>query len=186
MDTQQLKHDLCEADDADMRRRRAIIGLSLLGMAAMTPVSLLQTGIVRHLPDPPIGDFHSDEANLSDTAYQYGVPDGTLALASLAANIPLAAWGDRDRARRRPGVPLSAAGKALADAIAAGSYFWQMASGKESWCPYCVTAALANFGILALALPEAITALGALKTSRDKPVRETPTEKQISQGTRCR
>ena len=68
MNAQQLRHDLRQADDAEMRRRRAIIGLSLVGMATMTLVSLLQTGIVRHLPDPPVGDFHSDETNLSDTA----------------------------------------------------------------------------------------------------------------------
>jgi hypothetical protein len=121
-----------------MRRRRAIIGLSLAGMAAMTPVSLLQTGVVRHLPDPPFGNFHSDETNLSDAAYRFGTPDGTLALASLAANLPLAAWGGRDRALERPWVSLLAAGKALADALGAGGYFWRMASGKEPWCPYWV------------------------------------------------
>jgi hypothetical protein len=160
MNAQQLRQHLLQANDAEMRRRRAIIGLSLVGMAAMTPVSLLQTGIVRHLPDPPIDDFHSDQANLSETAYRFGVPDGTLALASLAANVPLAAWGGQDRSRRQPAVALLAAGKALADAVGAGGYFWQMASGKEPWCPYCITGALANFGILALALPEAVRALG--------------------------
>src|SRR5205807_2986120 len=141
MDPQQLRHDLREADDAEMLRRRAIIALSLLGMAALTPVSLLQTGIVRHLPDPPLPNFKSDETNLSDAAYHFGVPDGTLALASLGANLPLAAWGGRDRARERPLVSLLAAGKALADALGAGGYFWRMASGKEPWCPYCITGA---------------------------------------------
>jgi hypothetical protein len=102
MESQQLRRDLREDDSAEMRRRRAIIGLSLAGMTAMAPVSLLQTGIVRHLPDPPIDGFDSDKANLSDVAYRLGTPDATLALASLAANLPLAAWGGRDRARRRP------------------------------------------------------------------------------------
>jgi hypothetical protein len=35
----------------------------------MTPVGLLQPGVVRHLSDPPVGDFHSDQTNLSDPAY---------------------------------------------------------------------------------------------------------------------
>jgi hypothetical protein len=166
MNTQQVRHDLRQADNADMRRRRAIIGLSMVGIAAMTPVSLLQTGIVRHLPDPPIGNFHSDEANLSEPAYRLGVPDATLALVSLAANLPMAAWGGQDRAQRQPWISLAAAGKALVDAIGAGGYFWQMASGKEPWCPYCITGALANFTILALALPEAITALENLSKER--------------------
>src|SRR5579884_4254961 len=98
MNAQQIRRELRNDPSVELRRRRAIIGLSLVGMAAMAPVSLLQTGVVRHLPDPPIDGFHSDEANLSDPAYRFGVPDGTVALASMAANLPLAAWGGRDRA----------------------------------------------------------------------------------------
>jgi hypothetical protein len=174
MDPQQLRDDLRQGDDPEMLRRRAIIGLSLAGMATMTPVSLLQTGIVRHLPDPPIGKFHSDKTNLSHAAYQFGVPDGTLALASLAANLPLAAWGGQDRARERPWVSLLAAGKALADALGAGGYVWRMAAGKEPWCPYCITGAIANFSILALALPEAITALESLRHERTEAQTASP------------
>ena len=163
MDPHQLRLDLREGASDELRRRRAIIGLSMVGMAAMAPVSLLQTGLVRHLPDPPLPRFHSDEANLSETAYQFGVPDGTLALASLAANVPLAAWGGRARAREHPWVALVAAGKALVDAVGAAGYFYRMASGKEPWCPYCITGALANFSILALTLPEVTRALETLR-----------------------
>lgn len=166
MNPQQLRHDLRDGTESDLRRRRAIVGLSLVGMAAMTPVSLLQTGVVRHLPDPPIGNFHSDQTNLSEAAYRFGVPDGTLALASLAANLPLAACGGEDRARRQPWVSLLAAGKALADAVGAGAYFWQMLSGKQPWCPYCITGALANFSILALTVPEAVHAVSASNHGR--------------------
>ena len=35
----------------------------------MTAVTLLQTGIVKHLPDPPIGNFDSDRVNSSDTLF---------------------------------------------------------------------------------------------------------------------
>jgi hypothetical protein len=166
MQLQQLRDHLRHANDPDMRRRRAIIGLSLAGMAAMTPVSLLPTGIVRHLPDPPLPNFHSDATNLSDEAYRFCVPDGTLALASLATNIPLAAAGGRDR---QPWLALAAAGKAVVDAVGAAGYFWQMLSGKEPWCPHCITGAIANFGILALTLPEARAALPRLLDRRRMP-----------------
>jgi hypothetical protein len=76
VNSQQIREDLRQADTAEMWRRRAIIGLSLVGMASMGAVSLLQTGIVEHLPDPPIDGFDSDQTNLSDVAYQFGVPDG--------------------------------------------------------------------------------------------------------------
>ena len=170
-DPARLRDDLVHGDTKDLRRRRAIVGFSLLGMAAMTPVSLLQTGIVKHLPDPSLEGFHSDKANLSDTAYQFGVPDGTLVLASLAANLPLAAYGGRDRAAQQPWVPLAAAGKAAADALGAGAYFYQMLSGNEPWCAYCVTGALANFAVLMLSIPEAVGALKGVRGGR--PHRES-------------
>lgn len=58
---QQLRHDLQQDETSDLRLRRGIIGLSLIGMASMTAVTLLQTGIVKHLPDPPVGNFDSDK-----------------------------------------------------------------------------------------------------------------------------
>lgn len=169
MNADQLRRDLLHDDSADMRRRRAIIGCALGGMAAMAPVSLRQTGIVKHLPDPPIGRFHSDETVLSEPAYMLGVPDATLALASMAATIPLAAWGTADRAQRQPWVPLLAASKAVADAIGTASYFWRMVSGKEPWCAYCLGGAIANFSVLCLVLPEGAAALRALSRKSAAP-----------------
>ena len=49
----QLKRDWLERDDPGMRRRRGIVVLSLLGAASLGLATLRQTGIVRHLPDPP-------------------------------------------------------------------------------------------------------------------------------------
>ena len=100
LDTHQLRQDLLEGDTPDLQRRRAVIGLSLVGMASMTAVSLLQTGIVKHLPDPPMKGFDSDRVNTSETAYRLGLPDGTLAVAGLAANLPIAALGEADRVRQ--------------------------------------------------------------------------------------
>lgn len=57
----------------------------------MAAVTALPTGIVKHLPDPPLRGFDSDRVNTSRTAFPFGIPDGSLALLSFAANIPLAA-----------------------------------------------------------------------------------------------
>ncbi len=160
---QRLRRELQEGETDDLWRRRAIIGLSLVGMTAMAAVSLLQTGIVKHLPDPPLDSFDSDKVNSSDTAYALGVPDGTLSLASLAVNVPIAAFGGADRVREQPWVPLVAAGKAAVEAIAAGWYFYQMPAKEKKWCGYCIVGALANFGIFALTLPEAKKALAVLQ-----------------------
>lgn len=128
----------------------------------MTAVTLFQTGVVKHLPDPPIDGFDSDKVNSSDTAFALGVPDGALSLASLAANIPLAAFGGENRAEKMPLVPLAAAAKGVVEAAVAGWYFYQMPTKEKAWCGYCIVGALANWGIAALTLPEAKKALESL------------------------
>jgi len=163
LEPQKLRRELQRGKSENLDRRRAVIGLSLIGMAAMTAVSLFQTGVIKHLPDPPIDGFDSDKVNSSDTAYALGVPDGTLSLASLAANIPLAAFGAENRHEEQPFVPILAAGKAVVEALVAGWYFYQMVAVEKTLCGYCITGALANMGIAALSLPEAIEALEMLR-----------------------
>ncbi len=155
LETQQLRRELQDGDSRELNVRRAIIGLSLLGIGAMTAVSLFQTGVIKHLPDPPIHGFDSNKVNSSDTAYALGVPDGTLSLASLAANIPLAAFGGENRAAEQPLVPLVFAAKASIEAVVAGWYFYQMPTKEKAWCGYCIVGALANWGIAALSFVEA-------------------------------
>jgi uncharacterized membrane protein len=162
-EARQLREELQSGQTPDLRWRRGVIALSLAGMASMTAVTLLQTGIVRHLPDPPSDYFDSDKVNLSETAYQLGVPDGTLSLASLAANIPLAALGGLDRAQTMPLVPLGAAVKAGLEALVSGWFFYQMPAKEKKWCGYCIVGALANFGIFALTIPEARRAWQSLR-----------------------
>jgi len=152
---QRLRRELQESNRPEMNVRRAIIGLSLLGIGAMTAVSLFQTGIVKHLPDPPIDGFDSDKVNSSDTAYALGIPDGTLSLASLAANIPLSAFGGENRAAEQPLIPLAIAAKSTIEAVVAGWYFYQMPTKEKAWCGYCILGAAVNFGIAALTLKEA-------------------------------
>jgi uncharacterized membrane protein len=146
-----------------MKRRRGIIAASMAGMAAMTAVSLLQTGLIKHLPDPPLKDFDSDRVNSSDTAYAFGAPDGPISLTSFAVNIPVAAWGSEDRWRNQPCIPVAAAGKALVEAAAAGWYAYQMPAREKAWCGYCITAALASFTVAALSFPEARAAWRELR-----------------------
>ena len=154
-EARQLREELQEGQTQDLQWRRGVIALSLAGMASMTAVTLKQTGLVKHLPDPPSDSFDSDKVNSSETAYQLGVPDGTLSLASLAANIPLAALGGADRAQSIPLVPLGAAIKAGLEAVVSGWYFYQMPTKEKKWCGYCIVGAIANFGIFALTIPEA-------------------------------
>jgi len=161
-----LREDLRRARSPGLGRRRAIVALSLIGMSSMALVSLFQTGLLRHLPDPPFRRFHSDRVNSSFTAYQYEVPHGPLSLAAHALNVVLAAIGGRTRAHRYPWIPLVAAGKAGAEAAVAAKYlFYQMPVVERSWCAYAIVDALAHLGTFALTLPEAVEAVHERCTS---------------------
>jgi uncharacterized membrane protein len=166
MQPQELRKELQEAKTADLKYRRAVIVASLAGIASMAAVTLLQTGIIRHLPDPPVGNFDSDRVNSSDTAYRFGLPDGPVSLASLALNIPIAAFGGADRPRKYPWLSITAAAKAAAEAIAASWYFYQMPAKEKAWCGYCISGALANIAIAALTIPEAREAISVLSNSK--------------------
>ena len=95
MSPTELRRAIQHSQSSEMRNRRGIVGVQLLGMAAMAIVSLLQTGIVKHLPDPPTKrpHFDSDKVNSSKEAYSYGMPDGPLTIAVHGLNLALAAAG---------------------------------------------------------------------------------------------
>ncbi|HKN86568.1 MAG TPA: vitamin K epoxide reductase family protein [Nitrospiraceae bacterium] len=160
MKAQQLREELQEGDTRDLRHRRGIVAFSLIGMASMAAVTLYQMGLIRHLPDPPLSRFDSDRVNGSDTAYQYGVPDGTLTLAGHATNAAMAAFGGIRRAVEQPWVPIAASGKAGLEAAVAAKYlFYQMPVVEKKWCGYCIVDALMHIGTFALTLPEAFRAI---------------------------
>src|SRR5215472_1675119 len=102
-EARELRRDLQRGNTPHLNLRRAIISASVVGAASMVPVTLLQTGIVHHLPDPPIKGFHSDAADSSLIAYKFGAPDGSMAIASFAVNIPIAAFGGAERAHEADG-----------------------------------------------------------------------------------
>ena len=156
----EVRAEITGGSSNDLTRRRAIIGLSLVGLGIAAAATLLQTGLVKHLPDPPLGNFDADKVITSDEAYVFGIPDATVALAGLALNVPIAAYGSRNRAEKRPLVPVFAAFKSATEAAAAAWYFYQMPAKQKTWCAYCIAAAAVYFGIFALTLPEAATAAG--------------------------
>jgi uncharacterized membrane protein len=164
-EARELRRDLQRDTTTYMKLRRAIIGTSVAGMAAMVPVSMLQAGLVHHLPDPPIKGFHSDAANSSLIAYRFGSPDGPVSVASFALNLPIAAFGGADRARTKPLIPLIAAGKAAIDAATSAWYFNEMRRGKK-WCPYCILGAISSLTVFLLTIPEARVAWSKFRSHK--------------------
>lgn len=152
----ELRHDLRDTNEPGILLRRALIGVSLLGIASMGIVTLFQTGAVKHLPDPPIKGFDSDKVNSSDTAFGWGMPDAPLSIVSHAVNIALATIGTADRYRSQPWVPLLAAASAAPSAAVSAKYlFYQMPVEEKGWCPYCITDALTHIASFGFTLWEA-------------------------------
>lgn len=169
MKPQQLREELQEGDTPDLHRRRGIVAFSLIGMASMAAVSLYQMGLIRHLPDLPLSRFDSDRVNASDTAYQFGVPDGTLTLAGHATNTAMAAFGGKGRMAEQPWVPIAASGKAAIEAAIAAKYlFYEMPVVENKWCGYCIVDALMHICTLVLTLPEAAQALHSFRNHQPR------------------
>lgn len=162
----QLSRYLRTATDPEVRRRRWVVGLSLLGAGMGQVVGAYQTGILRHLPDPPVGLFDSDRVDASDYAYRRASsPDGLIMVLTYAVTAWLAGAGGQDRARHRPVLPLLMTAKVAADVVT------DVALAREEWrdnralCAWCQAATGMSIASLALALPEARRAWRHLRSS---------------------
>ena len=152
----QLSRYLRTATDADLRRRRWVLGLSLLGVTMGQVVGAYQTGLLRHLPDPPLDVFDSDRVDASDYAYErLQTPDGVLMVLTYALTAWLAAAGGEDRPAHRPLLPIAMAAKTAADVATNYRLAGQEWSQNRALCAWCQTASAASTASLLLALPEA-------------------------------
>jgi uncharacterized membrane protein len=159
-----LRKDLRLGETPELRLRRATVGASLVGIACMGIVSLFQSGIVKHLKDPPIKDFDSDKINSSDTAYGWGMPDAPISIVAHSVNLALATVGGAERSQKQPWVPLAATAAASIPAATAAKYlFYQMPVREKGWCPYCIVDALTHIATLGFTL------WGSYKAIRKEP-----------------
>lgn len=158
-DPEQLRYELQQSDDPEIILRRAIIATSIAGIATMAAVTLFQSGIVKHLPDPPQQDFDSEKVNSSEEAFSYGTPDGALGIANHAANILLATSGSARRAQEAPWLPVAATLAAAPAALTSMQYlFYAMPVKEKAWCGYCVADALTHIATLGFTLYESTRA----------------------------
>lgn len=156
---EQVREDLRFGTGQILRRRRAIIGLSIFSATVLGGIGLFQVGIVKKLPDPKLPRFDADKVNGSREAYSiFGIPDALLGMASYAATGCLAGMGAKDRWRRVPAVPLALAGKITLDTAMAVRLSVDEWTKFRSFSLWSLLVAGATFASLPLALPEAIRA----------------------------
>lgn len=163
MNPSQLSHELREENNADLTRRRWIIGLSMIGATMAQVVSLYQTGIIKELPDPPLPGFDSDRVDASEYAYsRFQTPDGFMMLTNYSITAWLAGAGGKDRAQDAPWLPIALTAKTLIDSVVAAELAREEWSENEALCAYCQIATLCSFASVALSLPEAMSAVNTL------------------------
>jgi uncharacterized membrane protein len=171
----ELGRDLRESSSEFMKKRRGVLGLSLASIASMGVIALYQTGILKHVPEPPLPGLDADKVNGSAQAYQYlETPDAVLGVGSYALTLGLAATGPPDRATRQPWLPLALAAKAGVDAILSAKLTFEEAKRYRAFCLWCLVAAGATIATVPLVIPEARAALRSLIRRRRPP------EKKIS------
>lgn len=171
MNPKQLSHELRNTTTPDLTRRRWIIGLSVLSAAAGQIVTLYQTGIIKHLPDPPLAIFDSDKVDASNYAYKRAnAPDAPVMIATYGITAWLASMGGKNRAAQNPWLPIAMGVKTVIDAVTA------LELGREEWqenkkfCAYCQTATIASLASVALAVPEVLSAIRTLRSGSTPPV----------------
>jgi uncharacterized membrane protein len=167
---QQLSRELRLGSSPDLTRRRWILGLSLVGTAMGQIVSLYQTGIIKHLPDPPPHRlFNADKVDASTYAYKrLAMPDALLMVVSYGLTAALAGAGGEQRASQSPLLPVAMGAKTLFDtatAVQLGREEWQE---NKALCAYCQVATAISIASVVLAMPEVLKGVKKLFGSRSQ------------------
>ncbi|HVB54933.1 MAG TPA: vitamin K epoxide reductase family protein [Candidatus Acidoferrales bacterium] len=158
-----LGSDLRHGSRKSVRRRRGVFGLFLAANASMGVIALYQLGILKHVPEPRLPRFDSDNITGSAKAYSLlATPDAVLAMGSYAATMTLAAMGSPDRANEQPLLPIALAAKVGFDAVVAAKYTLEEWRKHRTLCFWCLLASAATFASVPLVIPEARRALRRL------------------------
>lgn len=157
MTPQQLSHELREEQTPDLNRRRWIIGLSMAGATIGQIVTLYQTGLIKHLPDPPLPYIDSNKVNASNYAYKRAqTPDAVLMILTYGLTAWAAAAGGKDRAETNPALPVAMGLKTIADTATNLKLAQEEWQDNRAFCAYCQAASVLSLATVALAVPEMI------------------------------
>ncbi|MFP4440788.1 MAG: vitamin K epoxide reductase family protein [Chloroflexaceae bacterium] len=163
----ELSRALRQGRGTFLRRRRAVVGLSLVTIGSMAMVSLYQMGMIKHLPEPALPYLNADKVDASDEAYEKpATPDGLLGLANFGVTAVLAGMGPPERAETQPWIPLALAAKVAVDTVQSGRLTVDQWVRHRAFCSWCLLASAATFAQVPLVIPETRAALRHLWQGR--------------------
>lgn len=150
-----LRQQLRYSSDPLLRKRRAIVGLSVFSSAVLGGIALFQVGLLKRLPDPSLPQFNADDVNASPQAYSLlETPDALLGMASYSVTACLAGMGKQDRWKTARWIPLAMGTKAICDAALAARFSALQGAKFGKFSVWSLLIAGATFGTLALSLSE--------------------------------
>ncbi len=150
-----------------LRRRRRVGALALSAIGSMAVVTAYQLGLLKHLPEPPLGALDADTVDASGEAYEYlKTPDAALGLASYAVTLVLAGMGSGRRAQERPWIPLALAAKVALDALSGLYLTVEQGSKHRRFCSWCLVAAGLSAAMVPQVVPEARVAWDQVRGRR--------------------
>ena len=162
MTPEELGRELREGDDDFLKRRRGIVGLSLLSVSCMGLIALYQMGLLKKVPEPP--GFDAEKVHGSALGYSlFAVPDALLGLMSYGATAALAGMGPSDRAETHSWAPLAMGAKTLLDATLAAALLGIQPIKYRAFSFWAVISSGAAMSAAPLAWPEARAALRRLR-----------------------
>jgi uncharacterized membrane protein len=153
MDPKEIRDQLRHGDSEDLERRRKLVALSVAGLADFNIISLLQSGVVRRLPDIPYPLFDTNGINTSKTSFAMGVPDAVISSVMFAMKMALATAGGSEKASRKPVFDLLLGAVSLGHAVGAAQMTYDMLFKKKKICIYCLTGAGIIFASAAVIAP---------------------------------
>jgi uncharacterized membrane protein len=142
----------------DIDRRRKTVLLSAIGIADFSLISLLQSGVIKRLPDIPYPEvFDTNGINTSKTSYAMGAPDAIISTVMLALKMALATAGGSEKASRKPIFDILLGGVTLGHSFGAAQMTYNMLFKKKKVCIYCLTGAALIFSTAAVIAPTVLT-----------------------------
>lgn len=141
MKPKKIRDELRHGESEDLERRRKVVALSIAGLADFNIISLLQSGLVRRLPDIPYPIFDTNDINTSKTSFKMGVPDAIISSVMFAMKMALATAGGSEKASRKPVFDILLGAVSLGHAVGAAQMTYDMLFKKKKICIYCLTGA---------------------------------------------
>ncbi|HEX5411835.1 MAG TPA: vitamin K epoxide reductase family protein [Terriglobia bacterium] len=133
--------------------------MCLAGIASLGLITLYQTGILKHLPVPPVPGFNADKVHSSARAYRMlALPDAALAVASYAVTLGLIAMSGAERAVEHPWVPVAAAGTAAMDCLLSAKLTADQATKHRAFSVWSLPLEVTTFATPPLAITEGCVA----------------------------